>query len=99
MSCHTYVLLVLKLDVPVICRDFTVSNCIVVGSLIFSVFCFHLTDHKSTAETGHELMRPFLHEFLMSAYEDYDIVIWCEYRESLGRHRGENNQGPAGLGP
>lgn len=37
---------------------------------------YTLFDHRSPAETGQELMRPYLHEFLKSAYEDYDIVIW-----------------------
>lgn len=37
---------------------------------------YTIFDHKSTAETGAELMRPFLHQFLTLAYSYYDIVIW-----------------------
>lgn len=49
------------------------------------VCCVRL-DHKSCAETGQELMRPYLHEFLTSAYGDYDIVIWCMFLKMANLH-------------
>lgn len=37
---------------------------------------YTLFDHVSSAERASQLMRPYLHEFLTQAYDDYDIVIW-----------------------
>lgn len=36
---------------------------------------YTLFDHRSTAETGAELMRPFLHEFLTSAYKVKELCV------------------------
>lgn len=60
------------------CENLFTANCLQKKSQL--MLLYHLImclDHKSCAETGQELMRPYLHQFLTSAYEDYDIVIWC----------------------
>eukprot|EP00850_Spirogloea_muscicola_P021898 SM000267S09849 [mRNA] locus=s267:10401:12778:+ [translate_table: standard] len=40
---------------------------------------YTLFDHRSTAESSLELMRPHLHEFLAASYAEYDIIICMKW--------------------
>ena len=41
---------------------------------------YTLFDHRSTAETPHELARPYLHPFLTAAYDDYGAQLLAAWR-------------------
>lgn len=59
---------------------------------------YTIFDHVSHAERGEELMRPYFHEFMTTAYEDYDLVIWSATSmkwiqakmEEMGATRNQN---------
>lgn len=40
---------------------------------------YTLFDHRSVAETGNELMRPYLHEFLTDAYNVSIVTVLSEW--------------------
>ena len=54
---------------------------------------YTLFDHRSTAETGRELMRPYLHEFLTTAYEVIGTYRYMNYNQLRSKiHRCIPNQ-------
>ena len=61
---------VASVDVKVLNAPRTGKKCLVLD------IDYTLFDLNSTAERPDELARPYLHHFLKSAYEHYDIVIW-----------------------
>ncbi|XP_017878164.1 ubiquitin-like domain-containing CTD phosphatase 1 isoform X2 [Ceratina calcarata] len=70
-------LCLLQIQCRIDCYRFVELNPFREGKKLLVVDIDHtIFDPMSTAETGAELMRPFLHQFLTLAYLNYDIVIW-----------------------
>lgn len=61
----------IKSHAPKVLNPFVAGKKVLVLDIDYTLF-----DHRSVAERPHQLMRPYLHEFLTAVYPHYNIVIW-----------------------